>query len=86
MDREIGINAIPTALVLIQLPLDAAYSFTLPKIAPGETSILLITTTTSTPPGVHQLAVTSQWVNLAQTVYPTLVIKQRLFLPLMFKK
>ena len=73
-------------LLLAQLPLNAAYSFTPPKIAPGETSTLLITTTTSTSPGVHQLAITSQLVNLVQTVYPTLVIKQRLFLPVMFKK
>lgn len=73
-------------LLLDQLPPDTTYSFTPPKIAPGDTSSLIISSTTSTPPGVHQLAVTSQLVNLTQTIYPTLVVKQRLFLPLIFKE
>jgi hypothetical protein len=77
---------LPAALEVGQLPQGTSFSFAPAKVSPGASAMLLVTTTSSTPLGIYQLAITSTAASLVRTTYATLEVKAGIYLPIVFKR
>jgi hypothetical protein len=75
----------PATLAAGRLP-GGTCSFVSPTISPGDSTTLFITTTTSTPLGTHEIAITGTTATLVLTASTTLKVRMAGYLPLVVKR